>query len=320
MKTEKKILVALDGSEQSCAAVRYLSKILPPGGTEVVLLNIMVKFPESFWDVEQPHAYQYKIINLEEWESQQRRALEDVMAQCYQVLVDNGIPEDQVTLRVQNRQAGIAQDIINESQMGYDAVIVGRKGLSELKDLVLGSVAQRLVQKLHHVPVWVVGGAPATNRLLICLDSSEGAMGAVDYVAEMVEPSRAADIILFHAFRGHGILSGLLGTTYLNSRDAKELELVERELKDEWKRIEPVLHEAKGRLVEAGFDAERITFSIAKGVKSRSGAIIEEAKREECGTIVVGRRGLSRVQEFFMGRVSSKVIQMAKEQAVWVIN
>jgi hypothetical protein len=35
--------------------------------------------------------------------------------------------------------------------------------------------------------------------------------------------------------------------------------------------------------------------------------------------IVVGRRGLSRVEEFFMGRVSDKVLQLAKEMAVWVV-
>ena len=59
---------------------------------------------------------------------------------------------------------------------------------------------------------------------------------------------------------------------------------------------------------------------LITGVASRAGAIVEEAKKGSYGTIVVGRRGLSKVEEFFMGRVSNKVIHLAKEMAVWVIS
>ncbi|MHC4842819.1 MAG: hypothetical protein ACYTEE_03370 [Planctomycetota bacterium] len=34
----------------------------------------------------------------------------------------------------------------------------------------------------------------------------------------------------------------------------------------------------------------------------------------------MGRRGLSRVEDFFMGRVSKKVLQLAKWTAVWVVS
>jgi len=34
----------------------------------------------------------------------------------------------------------------------------------------------------------------------------------------------------------------------------------------------------------------------------------------------VGRRGLSRIQEFYMGRVGNKVMQMAREMAIWVVS
>ncbi len=56
------------------------------------------------------------------------------------------------------------------------------------------------------------------------------------------------------------------------------------------------------------------------GVSSRAGAIVEEAKRGGCGTIVMGRRGLSKVEEFFMGRVSNKVINLARDMAVWLVS
>jgi nucleotide-binding universal stress UspA family protein len=85
-------------------------------------------------------------------------------------------------------------------------------------------------------------------------------------------------------------------------------------------RMEGVFKDAQKRLIESGLDPEQITTRIITGVPSRAGAIMEEARREAAGTIVVGRRGLSKVQEFFIGRVSNKVIHLAKDLAVWVVN
>ncbi|MEJ2588609.1 MAG: universal stress protein, partial [Deltaproteobacteria bacterium] len=82
----------------------------------------------------------------------------------------------------------------------------------------------------------------------------------------------------------------------------------------------PVLEEAKRHLMDAGFDAERITTEFITGVSSRAGAIVEQANTMDYGTIVVGRRGLSRVQEFLMGRVSNKVLHLARNKAVWIVN
>jgi hypothetical protein len=34
----------------------------------------------------------------------------------------------------------------------------------------------------------------------------------------------------------------------------------------------------------------------------------------DVGTIIMGRRGLSRTQDFFMGRVTNKVVYLAREK------
>jgi nucleotide-binding universal stress UspA family protein len=84
--------------------------------------------------------------------------------------------------------------------------------------------------------------------------------------------------------------------------------------------MKSVFEKATGRLENAGFRRNQITARTATGVLSRAGAIIQYALKGEYGTIVVGRRGLSEVQEFPMGRVSNKVIHMAKALAVWVVS
>ena len=81
-----------------------------------------------------------------------------------------------------------------------------------------------------------------------------------------------------------------------------------------------LLEEAIDRLERAGLKRDRISTEIRSGAPSRAEAIVEEARSSGYGTIVVGRRGLSRVEEFFMGRVSKKILQLAKWTAVWVVS
>jgi nucleotide-binding universal stress UspA family protein len=112
------------------------------------------------------------------------------------------------------------------------------------------------------------------------------------------------EVTLFHVIRG------LESWT----EDASE------ELQNAEKAATTLLEEASGRLERAGLNRDRITTKIHSGAASRAEAIVEEARKGGYGTIVVGRRGLSRVEEFFMGRVSKKVLQLAKWTAVWVVS
>ncbi|MFH1351545.1 MAG: universal stress protein [Pseudomonadota bacterium] len=86
------------------------------------------------------------------------------------------------------------------------------------------------------------------------------------------------------------------------------------------KERERVFERARRHLLEAGLDPKRLNTKVITGVSSRAGAIIQEAEEGKYGTVVVGRRGLSKVEEFIMGRVSSKVVHMARDRAVWIVN
>ncbi|MBF0515366.1 MAG: universal stress protein [Desulfovibrionaceae bacterium] len=48
--------------------------------------------------------------------------------------------------------------------------------------------------------------------------------------------------------------------------------------------------------------------------------ILDFAKAQGCGTVVVGRRGVSKAEEFLFGSVSSKIVHNAKNCTVWVIS
>ena len=287
-----RILLAMDGSDQAFEAARYVSQLFAPNQIDVVLFHVTTKIPESFWDIEEDPELMLTEAAPGASEFQQEKEIQELMERARQLFLDRGVPEDAVVAKIQQRQVGIARDIISESERDYQAVVLGRWGMSLLKDFLWGSIADKLLGRLTHAPLCVVGGTPHVGKILVGLDASEGAMRAVDYVGTMV--SAYSEVTLYHAVRA----------------------LDEEIFKKAEKSMKSVFQEATSRLENAGFRRNQITTRTARGVLSRAGAIIQYALKGEYGTIVVGRRGLSEVQEFSMGRVSNKIIHMAKELAV----
>ncbi|MEE4352503.1 MAG: universal stress protein [Desulfatiglans sp.] len=294
---KEKILLALDASDYSFEIAKYISEIPYFKKNDVVLFSVFHKVPESYYDLENDPLYGKRIRNIEAWELQNRTSLEEYMKRAEKILLDSGFPRDNVIVKIHERKIGIARDILKEAKAGYSAVAVGRKGMSKVAGIVLGSVATKLLEQLIFVPLIVVGKDTGPGKILIAIDGSEGATRAVDYVASTLGGS-AFEVKLVHVIR-----SG-----------------AEDYMKDARKEIEHVFDRTKNRLKKSGFQSNQIKSKIITGVRSRAEAIVEEARSGNYGTIVVGRRGLSKVREFFMGRISNKIIQLAKENVVWIVN
>ena len=79
------------------------------------------------------------------------------------------------------------------------------------------------------------------------------------------------------------------------------------------------LKAAQTKLIYMGLKTDKVSSQICEKAISRAGTIVDRAKQEDIGTIIMGRRGHSHVRDFFIGRVTNKVIHMARDRTVWVI-
>ena len=312
-----RILLALDGSDQSFEAARYVSQFFLPERLDLVIFHVSSKIPESFWDIEKSPTYQQQLAPVAAWATQEEKRIQEFTETAREMFIRGGVPKDSIEINIQQKKAGIARDILHEAQGNYDLVVVGRWGISKLKDLVWGGVANKLIGHMVHCPLCVVGGKPQTGKILVALDTSEGAMKAVDFVGAMIK-DKDWQVTLFHVIRNDDFTSPRYRTSFVLHKEW-EGKVREKFLTAE-KAIVTVYEEALKRLQKAGVDPDSIATKTVTGVASRAKAIVDQASKGDFGTIVVGRRGLSRVEEFFMGRVSKKVLQLAKEMAVWVVN
>lgn len=310
--TRNKILLAVDGSDQALDAVRYVSQVLPHQRTKVVLFHVKIEAPESFLDLGKTKEFGAKATAVRAWMAGRESVMKKFLGKAQKMLVNAGFPSAAVTVKAQSKKKGIARDILRESLKDFGAVVVGRTGTSKVKDFVIGSVANKLIGKLHHLPVVVVEGSPRAKKILVAFDGSEGALMAVDCAGSvLVDPD--CEVALRHIIRP-------LDIEKIGPDELFALKDEEEWLETMKKKIDPAMEEAKDRLINAGFTSSRVTTKIISGKRSRAKALVEEARDGGYGTIVMGRRGLSAVQEFFMGRVTNKVLHMVDNMAVWIVS
>ncbi len=132
------------------------------------------------------------------------------------------------------------------------------------------------------------------NRILIAMDDSENAILGAIYAAQMLPRRKDLAITLLHI-------------------QTEESEVHRN-------RIQSVLEGAKGHLVEAGVSEDGITILIKKKREGVARDILEEITSGRFGTVVVGRRGVSKAEQFLFGSVSSKLLQNARDCTVWLVD
>ena len=159
------------------------------------------------------------------------------------------------------------------------------------------------------------------HKVLIAVDGSRNSLRAVEYAGKVFAPNPEARLVLFQIIPS--ISRMLLDTKEMKTIDAHKDERPELaglywRLEDE-ERMSEFFAEATSVLIHTGVKPEQIKSKF--GVKSGEIAdgILEEVELGNFQTLIMGRRGLSRVREFFLGSVSTQVVREAKGCAVCVV-
>ena len=309
----QRLLAAVDASDYSQSVIKYICRMIPPEGKKVVLLSVRHCIPEAFWDIQPGSCRVSTLHSALAWENSQKKHLDDFMATAKKMLLEAGYDEKGIEVKIEDIITGVARDIIAESHSGYAAVLVGRKGFSQIKELVLGGVSTKLVNRLTETPLVLIGAERPARRVMLAVDGSDTAKRAVSVAAQMLA-TPDCDIVLFHAIRSFNAA----GLNFSAKDMVREDQAVWFE--DHLRHIRHFLNESAGRLVKSGFDPDRVKTKVVTEVTSRAWSIVQAAQEMEADTIIIGRRGLSEVLGNPMGRVSRKVLDLAAKSTVWIVN
>ena len=146
------------------------------------------------------------------------------------------------------------------------------------------------------------------KRIIIAIEDSPRSINAIEYVGSIAGHLVEVQLCLLHIYPEPP-------PDYYQSGSTLDQYKTEQEEKA---RI--LFAQAKRILQDHGISADAITSRCQiASQQSISAAILDLQVRENYGTIVVGKRGISKAEEFLFGSISNALIHNGRDIAVWVI-
>lgn len=147
-----KILVPLDGSDHSLRALEVALELAKSFGSKVTLIHVaQISFipliaPETPFVSSIPIISPSDFVKLREVGE---KAAEEILSKGESIARERGVEVNKV-----RREGHAVQEIVREAREGgYDLIVMGTKGVSGIRELLLGSVAEGV---LRHAPCSVL--------------------------------------------------------------------------------------------------------------------------------------------------------------------
>jgi nucleotide-binding universal stress UspA family protein len=152
-----KILIAFDDSENAMRAVEYVARFLAKD-SRVTLFSV-IPDTAALCGMNSPELTPYFKSQRDAFcvlEDKKKEILTGAQLKARTLLMTNGFGEKQIQARSEPRKKGIARDIAAEAQLGYDLIVVGRRGMSGIKEFLLGSTSQKILHLAQEVSILIV--------------------------------------------------------------------------------------------------------------------------------------------------------------------
>lgn len=145
------------------------------------------------------------------------------------------------------------------------------------------------------------------KRIIVAIDDSPMSVNAVNYVGSIIGKLTEVELCLLHIYPPPP-------PDYF--RQGYSLDAYRSEQEET---SQPFMKKAIDSLVKAGVDTEAISSRCLMADTTISSAILELQQEKGYGTIVVGKRGIPKSEEFLFGSISSSLIHHGRNIAIWVV-
>ena len=190
---------------------------------------------------------------------------------------------------------GVADEVIRAiDKLSPDLVVMGSRGLSDLRALVIGSVSHRVLAHAD-CPVLIVRGDPqldAPKRLLLAFDDSRHSRRAARVAADLAKATGAEIEVV-------SISRPFISEAAVPVNDIAAAQ-----------RVKELVAALCSEVVASG--------SVKVTAAGKAAAISQAAEQSDADMIVMGTRGLSRIAGAVIGSVSHEVIHLSHRQVLLV--
>jgi nucleotide-binding universal stress UspA family protein len=141
--------------------------------------------------------------------------------------------------------------------------------------------------------------------MLVALNDSISSQAVIDFLADLPFRRDEINVTLMHVFRKPSAVEDLMGQRFTSQQPA---------------RFRKVLEQARDKLVASGFPSERITMDFVDDpFPTVTDGIIDRFNRQKYDLVVIGRKNMSKAEEFVLGDISVKLVRALGATAVLVV-
>ncbi len=207
-----------------------------------------------------------------------------------EVLMRHGFLEHQINSKLYFGTQSKTSDIILEADRGlYDAVVLGRRGVSWLEEAMGQSVTRDMLEASLGFPFWICRRPdPERANVLLCVDGSAPSLRMTDHVGFMLAHQPRHNITLLTV-----------------NNDNLNLD------------TEHIVTNCKEILYENGIPPNRVT-ACSTDSANVAATILEMADKGNYAVVALGRTGGTSLQRFFMGTTSSILFNQLTGAVLWI--
>jgi len=242
----------------------------------------------------------------------QQKHFQNLLTKGANVLQQHGAAASNITSAHVASSHLIARSIADHADHHLsDCIVVSRRGIGYLGEMILGSVSAALFRSLPKTPLWVIDGEVKSKDILVAVDGSVHTLRAIDHLAYMFQNRTDISIYLYHC------------ALFLAPKVSCSLDSFHQEWDHDWCDLHLsgdgcLFNGPRQLLLEAGIPSDRIIILSETRHLEESSSIVNQARKHGCGTILLGRRG-PKVRKGFFGGVSNRTIRQTQDMAVWIV-
>jgi len=153
----QKILLAIDDSENAIRAVEFVANTFT-ADNRITLFNVF-QDTATMCEMNSPELTPYFTSQQSSFcllEEKKKDLVNEALQKSKTILLDAGFEEKNITIRAELKKDGIARDIIKEAQSDYNIIVMGKRGVSGIKDFLLGSISQKVFNLAKDISVLFV--------------------------------------------------------------------------------------------------------------------------------------------------------------------
>jgi len=308
----KKIVIPFDGSGTASGSIDYLDTLYgPKHNLEIILIHILPALPSVLIDDTTKTIDEDFKIKVRAVDRKNIQLADRTLTEAKRTLCAKGFDEKRITTYYKKMDTEPSYDICEWAKtVKADAILLSRRGRTNSNPFYFGSITNGLVASCVDCPVAIAEGGIRSKKALVFFDNAENGFRAVNHASFMLSGT-GCQITLFHPI-WH--LRRFVPSEVLDEISGLEEVWRERALRY----MEPNIQKAKEIFQQAGFHEKQINVKVIEGSENAANDILKETRNDDFGMIILGRRGVSAVREFFLEYSVSKIMRSSAGIAIWI--